>query len=192
MALLRIIGSVAYVHKHKRTREHVLDTRANKGILLRYARHTKWYRILMSQSPVHIVETIHIAFTEDLVNYPNLSFSLPDRDGESDFAYYPDINETVSHFSYSEIYPSRHKVRKRRSYPPLNTLSGLQSFIPKTLSIFSTYRFFDISRIRDLRSWFISIFHYYLIIHLSTLTWNCQMFTEKIMFLHLNMNTKNS
>ena len=84
----------------------------------------------MSQSPVHIVETIHIAFTEDLVNYPNLSFSLPDRDGESDFAYYPDINETVSHFSYSEIYPSRHKVRKRRSYLPLNLSLDINMELP--------------------------------------------------------------
>jgi hypothetical protein len=92
VAFLRVIGSVAYVHKHKPTREHVLDTRASKGILLGYARYTKGYRILMSQSPVHIVETMHVTFAEDLNNSPNLLLSLPDRHGESYFASYPDTD----------------------------------------------------------------------------------------------------
>ena len=33
--------------------------------------------------------------TEDLVNSPNLLLSLPDRDGESYFASYPDTDETI-------------------------------------------------------------------------------------------------
>jgi len=83
VAFLRIIGSVAYVYKHKPIGDHVLDTRADKGILLGYARHTKGYSILLSQSPVHIVKTMHASFAENLVNSPNLLLSLPDRDGKS-------------------------------------------------------------------------------------------------------------
>ena len=71
VAFLRIIGSVVYVHKNKPTREHILDTGAEKGILVEYARHTKGFRIPLSQSPVHIVEIMHVTFAEDLVNSPN-------------------------------------------------------------------------------------------------------------------------
>ena len=83
---LCIIGNVAYVHKHKPTREHILDTKTDKGISLGYARHTKGYKILLSQTSIHIVKTMHVTFTEDLVNYPTiLLLSLPNRDGESFF-----------------------------------------------------------------------------------------------------------
>ena len=49
----------------------------------------------MSQSPVHIIETMHVIFAEYLVNSLNLLLSLPDRDQESYFASYPDTDETV-------------------------------------------------------------------------------------------------
>ena len=66
-----------------------------KVFLLGYTRHTKGYRILLPQSPVHIVETMHVIFAEDFVNSPNLLLSLPDSDGESYFACYPDTDQTV-------------------------------------------------------------------------------------------------
>ena len=51
-------------------------------------------RILLSQSPVPIFETMHVKFA-NLVNSPHLLLSLPDRDGESYFASYPNTDETV-------------------------------------------------------------------------------------------------
>ena len=56
---------------------------------------TKGYRILMSQSPVTIVETMHITFAEDLNNSPNMLLSLLDRDEESYFASYPDTDSDL-------------------------------------------------------------------------------------------------
>jgi len=45
--------------------------------------------VLMSQSPVTIVETMHVTFAEDLNNSPNMLLSLPDRDGEFYFTNSP-------------------------------------------------------------------------------------------------------
>ena len=50
---LHVIGSIAYVHKHKPTRAHVLDTQANKGILLCYARYTKGSNFNLSVTSHH-------------------------------------------------------------------------------------------------------------------------------------------
>ena len=83
VAFLRIIGSIADVHKHKPTRSHAW-TREQKGILLGHARYTKGCLIrILIRPPVTIVKTMHVTFAEDLNNSSNMLLSLPDRDGES-------------------------------------------------------------------------------------------------------------
>jgi hypothetical protein len=81
VSFLRVIGCTAFVHKHKPL--NVLDTRAAKGTLIGYALRTKGYRILMSSSPVQIIETMNVTFAEDLQCSPSLLLSLPDRGAES-------------------------------------------------------------------------------------------------------------
>ena len=49
----------------------------------------------MSQSPVTVVETMHVTSAEDLNNSPDMLLSLPDRDGESYFASYPDTDPVL-------------------------------------------------------------------------------------------------
>ena len=82
----------------------------NKCITLGYARHTKEYRILMSQLPVHTVETMYVTFAKDIVNYElRLKFWI------YFFAYCKDrgsltliIIQTqmryLPHFSHSKLY----------------------------------------------------------------------------------------
>jgi hypothetical protein len=96
VSFLRTIGSTCYVHKFKPERKNALDTRATKGLLLGYATETKGYRILVSTSPVRIVETMHVTFSEDLHNAPSHLISLPDRHGEHWYANYPMIDDPPS------------------------------------------------------------------------------------------------
>jgi hypothetical protein len=91
VSFLRIIGSTSYVHKFKPTRNTVLDTRSEKGQLIGYSQDTKGYRILMSLSPLRIVDTMHVTFAESLDNSPSQLLSLPDRGAGHYFAQVPDI-----------------------------------------------------------------------------------------------------
>ena len=98
VSFLRTIGSACYVHKFKPERANALDTRATKGILIGYASETKGYRILVSVSPVHILETMHVTFAEDLTHAATQLISLPDRLGEHWYASYPALDPVVPEF----------------------------------------------------------------------------------------------
>jgi len=135
--------------KHNPT-EHALDTRANKEILLGYARHTKGYRDLMSPSPVHIVETMHVTLAEDSVNSPNLLLCLPDKEGQCYCFSYPDRDEAVVPL-----------IPPQEPMPLPKPAQGVQeNELP--------------------------------LLNLPIITWNYQRFSEKIISLYLNINTKNS
>jgi hypothetical protein len=81
VSFLRVIGSISNVHKFKPVHDSVLDTRVEKGKTIKNSQITKGYRVLMSQSPLRIVDTmhVHVTFAEDLDNSPSMLLSLPDR-----------------------------------------------------------------------------------------------------------------
>jgi hypothetical protein len=102
VSFMRTIGCKAYVHKFKPLRDSILDTRATKGKLIGYANRTKGYRILMSTSPLQIIETMHVTFAEDLENAPNQLLSLPDREGNHYFASYP-LSDIINPTQLSDL-----------------------------------------------------------------------------------------
>jgi hypothetical protein len=92
VSFLRTIECTAYVHMRKPQRSNSnLDNRATKELLLGYATVTKDYRVLTSQNPVTIIDTMHVTFSED-INNPSQLLSLSDRDGEHFFGAYPYVD----------------------------------------------------------------------------------------------------
>jgi hypothetical protein len=128
VSFLRIIGCDCYVHKHKPQRQDVLDTRASKGQLLGYAIQTKGYRVLMSTSPLKIIETMHVTFAEALINTPTHLLSLPDRAADHYFAQYPESQDHMheqpqKYFEESNLHYEEENIRENKiqeNYDNLN------------------------------------------------------------------------
>ena len=88
IAHLRVIGSKAFLHLHKCQQENSFATRAHDGILIGYARETKGYRILQTNSH-RIVETVRVTFAECLGEEPNTLITNEASTTEQFYGGYP-------------------------------------------------------------------------------------------------------
>ena len=72
-------------------RDSVLDTRADKKVLIGYSQQTKGYTVIVSTVPLKIVDTMYITLSENLDNNPSLLLRLTDR---MDYHYLAHVPKT--------------------------------------------------------------------------------------------------